>query len=87
MQAFVSVEDKVNLPILQCHGRRTESINEHVRSRLTFCPYVGDHDPMVPLRWARASEQNLRQFGFKQYSFREYSDMGHAFCDRVRTRA
>jgi hypothetical protein len=45
--------------------------------------YIGDQDPMVQLKWARLTEQGIKALGFKQYSFREYNNMGHSSCDRV----
>ena len=38
---------------------------------------------MVPLKWARLTEQTVRSLGCKQYTFREYKDMGHTSSERV----
>ncbi|CAF2421781.1 unnamed protein product [Rotaria sp. Silwood2] len=42
----------------------------------------GDQDPLVQLRWARLTEQGIKAMGFKQYTFKEYNDMGHSSCGR-----
>lgn len=44
---------------------------------------IGDQDPLVQIKWARLTEQGMRAMGFKDYSFREYRNMGHASSDRV----
>jgi hypothetical protein len=44
---------------------------------------LGDKDPMVQLRWARLTEQGIQAMGFKQYTFKEYKNMGHSSCDQV----
>lgn len=38
---------------------------------------------MVQLRWARLTEEGIKAMGFKQYSFKEYKNMGHSSCDQV----
>jgi len=45
---------------------------------------VGDQDPMVQLRWAHLTEQGIKAMGFKQYTFKEYKNMGHSSCDQVK---
>ncbi|CAF1326115.1 unnamed protein product [Adineta steineri] len=42
----------------------------------------GDEDPMVQLRWARLTEEGVKAMGFKQYTFKEYRNMGHSSCDQ-----
>ncbi|CAF1079057.1 unnamed protein product [Adineta steineri] len=42
----------------------------------------GDEDPMVQLRWARLTEEAVKALGFKQYTFKEYRNMGHSSCDQ-----
>ncbi|CAF0956134.1 unnamed protein product [Adineta steineri] len=42
----------------------------------------GDEDPMVQLRWARLTEEGIKAMGFKQYTFKEYRNMGHSSCDQ-----
>ncbi|UJR21831.1 hypothetical protein I4U23_024905 [Adineta vaga] len=42
----------------------------------------GDSDPMVQLRWARKTEEVIKAMGFKQYTFKEYRNMGHSSCDQ-----
>jgi len=38
---------------------------------------------MVRLQWARLTEQGIKAMGFKQYTFKEYKNMGHSSCDQV----
>jgi len=49
-----------------------------------FIEWIGDQDPLVQLKWARLTEQGIKAMGFKQYAFREYNNMGHSSCDRVK---
>jgi hypothetical protein len=49
-----------------------------------FIEWIGDQDPLVQLKWARLTEQGIKAMGFKQYVFREYNNMGHSSCDRVK---
>jgi len=37
---------------------------------------------MVQLRWAHLTEQGIKAMGFKQYTFKEYKNMGHSSCDQ-----
>jgi hypothetical protein len=39
---------------------------------------------MVQLRWAHLTEQGIKAMGFKQYTFKEYKNMGHSSCDQVK---
>jgi hypothetical protein len=49
-----------------------------------FIESIGDQDTLVQLKWARLTEQGIKAMGFKQYAFREYNNMGHSSCDRVK---
>jgi len=40
---------------------------------------------MVQLLWARLTEQGIKAMGFKQYTFKEYKNMGHSSCDEVKS--
>ena len=58
-------------------------VNKNLFRREVIRLCIGDQDPMVQLKWARLTEQAVKSMGFKQYTFKEYHNMGHSSCDQV----
>lgn len=57
-------------------------VSGDTKSHIPILQCHGDQDPLVQIKWARLTEQGMRAMGFKDYSFREYRNMGHASSDR-----
>ncbi|CAF3133284.1 unnamed protein product [Rotaria socialis] len=57
-------------------------VSGDIKADLPIIQCHGDQDPLVQLRWARMTEQRIKAMGFKHYTFKEYSDMGHSSCGR-----
>lgn len=57
-------------------------MNYHKKKEFLF---LGDQDPMVQLKWAHLTEQGIKAMNFKQYTFKEYKNMGHSSCDQVKS--